>query len=143
MEVTDISGEEEKYTLDTYGFQLIHHETKSNCRDDGYQDVNRIQSDYFPECEQLLKDVTGATRAFIFDHKVRRGPSNWHKLGPDNSSKRGPLHRVHIDQSYHGAEFLVKWYLPEDADELLKKRWQIINVRNIRLRQTRFNTISP
>jgi hypothetical protein len=129
--VKDISGEEEKYTLNNCGFQLVHHETKSSCTEDGYRDVQRIQSEYFPECEQLLKNVTGADRALIFDHKVRRGPSNWHKLGSNNSSKRGPLHRVHVDQSYRGAEFLVRWYLPEEADELLKKRWQIINVSDI------------
>lgn len=126
--VEDISGEEEKYTLDNYGFQLVHHETKTNCVEDNYSDIGRIQTEYFAECEQVLKNVTGANRVFIFDHKVRRGPSNWHKLGSNNSSKRGPLHRVHIDQSYHGAEFLVRWYLPEEAGELLKKRWQIINV---------------
>src|SRR3569833_739181 len=71
---------------------------------------------------------TGASRVFIFDHKVRRGPSNWHKLGQNNSSKRGPLHRVHVDQSYDGAEFLVNWYLPSEASNLLKGHWQIINV---------------
>jgi len=65
---------------------------------------------------------------FIFDHKVRRGPSNWHKLGANNASKRGPLHRVHVDQSYDGAKFLVKWYLPNEAEKLLKSPWQIINV---------------
>jgi hypothetical protein len=128
--VKDISGEEDKYTLSNYGFQLVHHETKSTCMDDGYQDIQKIESEYFPECVQLLKEVTGAHRAFVFDHKVRRGPSNWHKLGSNNSSKRGPLHRVHVDQSYRGAEFLVRWYLPEEADELLKRPWQIINVSN-------------
>jgi hypothetical protein len=131
--VEDIGGEEQKYTLDNCGFQLVHHETKSSCTEDGYRDVQRIQQEYFPECEQLLKNVTGAHRAFIFDHKVRRGPSNWHKLGSNNSSKRGPLHRVHIDQSYRGAGYLVGWYLPEEADELLKKRWQIINVSDMNL----------
>jgi hypothetical protein len=131
--VFDISGEEHKYNLDNCGFQLVRHETKSKCREDGYQDVQRLQQEYFPECEQLLKNVTGADRAFVFDHKVRRGPSNWHKLGSNNSSKRGPLHRVHVDQSYRGAEYLVGWYLPDEADELLKMRWQIINVRDINL----------
>jgi hypothetical protein len=133
--VKDISGEEEKYNLDNFGFQLVHHETKSGCTEDGYRDLRSIQTEYFPECEQLLKNVTGADRALIFDHKVRRGPSNWHKLGSNNSSKRGPLHRVHVDQSYRGAEFLVRWHLPKEADELLKKRWQIINVSNIHPRR--------
>ena len=40
----------------------------------------------------------------------------------------GPGKRVHIDQSYTAAKTSVKYYLPDEADELLKKRFQIINV---------------
>jgi hypothetical protein len=129
--VTDITENKDEYKLDNFGFQLVNHETKTGCTGDGYEDLGKIKAEYFPECEQLLNDVTGCSRAFIFDHKVRRGPSNWHTLGADNSSKRGPLHRVHIDQSYYGAEFLVRRYFPKEADRLLAKRWQIINVRNL------------
>jgi hypothetical protein len=127
--VTDIRGSEDHFTLDSHGFQLVDHSTRTVCKEDGYEDESKVKSFYFPECEQLLLDVTGGSKAFIFDHKVRRGPSNWHKLGPNNSSKRGPLHRVHVDQSYAGAEFLVKRYFPNDAAALLANRWQIINVR--------------
>lgn len=73
-------------------------------------------------------DSTGASRVFIFDHKTRCGPSNWHSLGPGNQAKRGPILRAHVDQSYEGAEALLRWLLPAEADKLLKKRWQIINV---------------
>ena len=41
---------------------------------------------------------------------------------------RGPVQRVHIDQSYAAAKSRVPHHLPEDADELLKHRVQIINV---------------
>ncbi|SPO06760.1 related to 7alpha-cephem-methoxylase P8 chain [Cephalotrichum gorgonifer] len=84
-------------------------------------------SEYYPEMEQLIKDVTGASRVFIFDNKTRHGPTNWHSLGAGNQSVRGPILRAHIDQSYDGAEALLKWLLPNEADELLKRRFQIIN----------------
>jgi hypothetical protein len=41
---------------------------------------------------------------------------------------RGPVQRVHIDQSYSASLSRVPHHLPEDADELLKGRVQIINV---------------
>ena len=71
---------------------------------------------------------TGAARVFVFDPAVRRGPSDWHTLGPGNANKRGPLHRVHVDQSYRGAAFILNWYLGDEAEQLMSKRWQIINV---------------
>lgn len=55
--VTDITGQEGMFTLDKNGFQLCHHEIKSNCRESGYHDKDRVEAEYYPEMEQLLKDV--------------------------------------------------------------------------------------
>jgi hypothetical protein len=41
---------------------------------------------------------------------------------------RGPVQRVHIDQSYAAAPQRVVHHLPSEALELLKGRYQIINV---------------
>ena len=64
----------------------------------------------------------------MFDYKVRHGPSHWHGLGAGNTAQRGPVNKVHIDQSSKGAEIILRKHLPEEADELLKKRYQIVNV---------------
>ncbi len=57
VEVADISGRESDFNLDNCGFQLCRYKSTSQCRDDGYHDAAMIAGDYFPECEQLLKDV--------------------------------------------------------------------------------------
>jgi hypothetical protein len=67
---------------------------------------------------------TGASRIFIFDHTIRRVPAD----GSASDQLRGPVQRVHIDQSYEAAKSRVPFHLPEDAPELLKGRYQIINV---------------
>jgi hypothetical protein len=122
--VTDISGDEDRYSLDSHGFQYCRH--KSYEKD--FIDEQAIQSSYYRECRQLLKDVTGASRVHIFNHKVRRGPTQWHHLGFDNLKNRGPVTKTHVDQSYAGAEVRLRWELPDEADELVKKRYQIINI---------------
>lgn len=38
------------------------------------------------------------------------------------------MKRVHIDQSYQASTNRVKYHLPDEADTLLKGRYQIINV---------------
>jgi hypothetical protein len=63
----------------------------------------------------------------IFDHTIRREAKDVRK-GPEAIQLRGPVRRVHIDQSYSASEQRVVHHLPDEAEELLKKRFQIINV---------------
>ena len=77
---------------------------------------------------QLFTDThsrTGAVRVFIFDHTIRRQPKDERTPG---AQLRGPVFRVHIDQSYSASTNRVSYHLPDEAEELLKKRYQIINV---------------
>jgi len=119
--VQDVAGDEDKYTLDSHGFQFVKHESKEK----DFKDDEKIKAEYYPEVEQLLKDATGASRVLIFDHTIRRQPADTRDVA---SQLRGPARRVHIDQTYAASENRVKHHLPEEADELLKKRFQIINV---------------
>jgi hypothetical protein len=75
--------------------------------------------------KRLTCASTGATRVFIFDHTIRRQPPGQSTTG---SKLRGPVQRVHIDQSYSAALSRVPHHLPEDAEKLLQGRVQIINV---------------
>ncbi|CEJ80625.1 Putative Methyltransferase-like protein [[Torrubiella] hemipterigena] len=122
--VTDVSGDEEKYSLDGQGFQYCQHESKEQA----FTDDKHIEELYYKECEDLIKSVTGARDVHIFNHKVRRGPTQWHHLGFNNLANRGPVTRTHVDQSYDGAERRLRFEKPNDADELVKRRYQIINV---------------
>ncbi|ERS95096.1 uncharacterized protein SPSK_01879 [Sporothrix schenckii 1099-18] len=125
----DITGREGDFTLNNCGFQLLTKPTAAarECIADNFQSLDLIQRVYFPDTEDILRAATGAARVVIFDHKIRRGPADWHARGPGNASQRGPLHRVHVDQSYDGAAFLLRWTLPDEADHLAQRRWQIIN----------------
>jgi len=122
--VTDVSGDEDLYSLDSHGFQYVRHES----RETDFTEEQAIRETYYKECEQLLKDVTGAGRVHIFNHKVRRGPTQWHHLGLKNLANRGPVTKTHVDQSYDGAELRLRWEFPDDADALVERRYQIINI---------------
>lgn len=119
--IHDVSGEEDKYTLDTYGFQFVKHASKEK----GFYDVEKIKEEYYPETEQLVKDVTGATRTFVFNHAIRRQPV---EAADGSVPGRGPTYNAHVDQTFDDAPNRVKRYFPDEAEELLKKRYQIINV---------------
>jgi len=116
--VTDISGREKDYNLNNHGFQIYNHSSKE--RD--FVDDEKIKAEYYPEIEQLLKDATGANRIFIFDHTIRRPAKD------TAAPLRGPVRRVHIDQSYSASRDRVFYHLPEEAEKLANGRFQIINV---------------
>ncbi|KAL1598002.1 low-affinity methionine permease [Paraconiothyrium brasiliense] len=124
--VRDVRGKEDQFTLDKNGFQIYKHVSKEK----DFLDDEKIKAEYYPETEQLKaysRTSTGASRIHIFDHTIRRQPPSKEGFNPDRSL-RGPVTRVHIDQSYAAAKSRVPFHLPDDADELLKHRVQIINV---------------
>lgn len=76
---------------------------------------------------------TGATRTFIFDHTIRRAEkkaAEVNEVGENTkqTNLRGPVKRVHIDQSYAAALSRVPFHLPDEAEQILKGRVQLINV---------------
>ncbi|KAF2216954.1 hypothetical protein CERZMDRAFT_93020 [Cercospora zeae-maydis SCOH1-5] len=138
--IHDVSGDEDKYTLDSHGFQFV----PSVSVEKDFNDEEQIKDRYYKEVDQLLKDVTGASRTFIFDHTIRRAvqDNRTSATGKDDNSStedeeaaarfkaalRGPVRRVHIDQSYPAALSRVPHHLPDEAEKLLKGRVQLINV---------------
>lgn len=116
--VQDIRNRESHFHLDQDAFQAYQNIPSS--AEPSFKDEENIKSVYYPEVEKLILDkVPGAHRVFIFDHTIRRpGPDSW----------RGPVHRAHIDQTIAATKARVRHHLPEEAEELLKGRYRIINV---------------
>lgn len=75
----------------------------------------------------LTPSSTGASRVFIFDHTIRRAAADTRTGGAQQQPVRGPVNRVHIDQSYTAARNRVPHHLPAEAERLLAGRHQIIN----------------
>jgi len=108
--------------LDRQGFALVEQQTAvSDFWDD--EEVRRV---YYPEAERFIAEYTGASRVFIFDHLQRRrvpGLKDRSAGGP-----RQPATRVHVDHTARSAPQRVRDLLPDEAEELLKGRVQVINL---------------
>ncbi|KAF1937514.1 hypothetical protein EJ02DRAFT_385542 [Clathrospora elynae] len=120
--VRDVRGREKDFTLDGNGFQFY----RNTANEKDFLDDEKIKAGYYAEVEQLLKDATGASRIFIFDHTIRRQVPD--SAAKSDSKLRGPVQRVHIDQSYTASLSRVAHHLPAEAESLLRSRVQIINV---------------
>jgi len=119
VEVTmnDIRGRESEFHLDKDAFQVVQN-IPSEEKD--FTDDEHIKKVYYPEVEKLLlENVPGAHKVTLFDHTVRRS---------NPGAPRAPVTRVHVDQTPRSTEWRVNLHNPEDAEELLKGRYRIINV---------------
>ncbi|HYM72863.1 MAG TPA: CmcJ/NvfI family oxidoreductase [Stellaceae bacterium] len=107
-------------SLDREGFVLVHHKTAAS---DLY-DEDIIARVYYPECERLMKEATGARRVVAFDHIVR----NAAKAAIKGSGVKMPAGRVHNDYTAWSAPQRVRDLMGDEAEELLKHRFAINNV---------------
>lgn len=117
-QIHDIRGREAEYNLDKDAFLVVQNVPDSS--EESFTDDDSVKENYYPEVEQLLlKNVPGSTKVVFFDHTIRRA---------DPKATRGPVNRTHIDQTAESAVLRVKRHLGDDADNLLKGRYRIINV---------------
>jgi hypothetical protein len=111
----------DRVSLDANGFALVNH--RSAVRD--FFDNDEVRRVYYPEVERVVKQVTGAYRVHIFDHTTRRKVEG----AQDRSdAPRQPVQRVHIDHTARSGPQRVRDLLPDEADELLEGRVQVITL---------------
>src|SRR5205814_6652893 len=90
-------------------------------------DDDEVRRVYYPEAERFIKELTGASRVFIFDHLQRRRVA-----GLTDRSRRGgprqPATRVHVDHTDRSGPQRVRDLMGDDAEELLRGRVQVVNL---------------
>lgn len=110
------------FSLDREGFALVRHPTR--VRD--FYDDDEVRAVYYPAAEAFLRATLKADRVVIFDHTVRKrveGAADLRGAGP-----RQPATRVHVDQTVVSGANRVREHLPDEAEQLLKGRVQVINL---------------
>jgi hypothetical protein len=109
-----------EFTLDDHGFRFVRHNTKVR----EFLDEEELRQVYYPEMEALVKAESGASRVVIFDHTLRAADDEMreaHKI-------REPVQRVHNDYTEWSAPQRVRDLLPDEAEELLSRRFAIVQV---------------
>ena len=120
--IRDVRPIRDELSLDRQGFVL--RDLPSGLEDSAADD--RIVGIYYPEVRQLLAEITGAARVFIFDHTIRRRIAG----GDDyaTGTPRQPVPRVHVDHTDRSGPQNVRDRLGHEAEALLRGRVRIVNV---------------
>jgi hypothetical protein len=107
-------------SLEREGFIFVRHDTKVK----EFYDDAEVRSIYYPEIEQLVKETAGAKRVLVFDHTLRSADSAVREA----KQISGPVRNAHNDYTEWSGPQRVRDLLPQDAEELLKRRFAVVQV---------------
>jgi hypothetical protein len=107
-------------SLDRHGFVLVDHHTRVT----DFFDAEQRCSVYYPEVEQLVRAVCGASRVVVFDHTLRSGD-----VAEQQARRiREPVLWAHNDYTEWSGPQRLREILPDEAEHLLQGRFAIIQV---------------
>ena len=118
MRVED--GRTQELSFEKSGFVLVPAPTEV----ESFFDEQQLKNVYYPEAEQLIKIVSGASRVVIFDHTLRSGD----EAEREEKLVREPVLSAHNDYTEMSGPQRVREILPDEADRLLKGRFAIVQV---------------
>ena len=108
------------FAFEREGFRFVpHHSNVADFFDDAT--VRRV---YYPECEALIREVSGARRVVVFDHTLRTASDEQR----ETQKIRDVVRRVHNDYTEWSGPQRVRDVMGEEAEELLRGRFAIIQV---------------
>ena len=122
--IHDLRPAASEFSLDDVGFRFLSH--RSAVRN--FWDEEEIKRVYYPESIDLLKRVTGAAEARVFDHTLRRRVAGENDRSTGPGVPRQPANRVHVDQTAASGAARLRLEYPDEADELLRRRVAIVNL---------------
>src|SRR5918996_272371 len=120
MPIYDGRAVADKLSLDREGFIFVRHETKVK----DFYDETEVRSIYYPEIEKLVKEASGAKRVLVFDHTLRSADSATREA----KQISGPVRNAHNDYTEWSGPQRVRDLLPDEAEELLKRRFAVVQV---------------
>jgi hypothetical protein len=120
MPIYDGRAVADQLSLEREGFILVRHETKVK----DFYDGTEVRSIYYPEIEKLVKETSGAKRVLVFDHTLRSADSATREA----KQISGPVRNAHNDYTEWSGPQRVRDLLPDEAEELLKGRFAVVQV---------------
>ena len=118
--IQDARPRRDELSLDVEGVALVDAPTTF----DDFYDPDQVRTSYFPEVESLVRQNTGAVRVVAFDHNLRSKTL----AKEQRYEAQMPVLFAHNDYTEESAPQRVRDLFPDEASELLEKRFAVINV---------------
>ena len=107
-------------TVDVHGFELLDRPLTRPGLD--FYDHEQVIRDYYPECEAILRQITGSARVRAFDHNIRSTAGNeGGRRIRGGQQVQGPAHIVHGDYTLtSGPRRLRDLAMPPGVNDTLR-----------------------
>jgi hypothetical protein len=109
-----------RFEFEREGFRFVPNRTQVG----NFFDEDEIRRVYYPECEALIKRVSGAKRVVVFDHTLRTASDQQR----ETQKIRDVVSRVHNDYTEWSGPQRVRDIMGDEAEALLRGRFAIIQV---------------
>lgn len=120
VQINDARGAAAGFDLDGAAFTLVGQTSAVT----NFYDDAQLTEIYEVEVIALMKQVTGARRVDVFDHTRRAATDNLRRW----VKSREPSSVIHNDYTEWSAEQRLRTLLPDEAEQLLRGRFTIINL---------------
>ena len=122
MTIHDARPVASRLSLDIEGLALVEHRSAVK----NFYDEEQLRQVYYPEAERLVAEATGAKRVLVFDHTIRHRVFGGVDRAP--GTPRQPVTSVHNDYTVKSGPQRVRDLMAEEAEALLRHRFEIVNV---------------
>jgi len=109
-----------EFAIEREGFRFVRHDTKMT----DFFDEDEVRRVYYREMEALVKAESGAVRVVVFDHTLRTADDAVRA----QRQIREVVPRVHNDYTEWSGPQRVRDLLPDEAEQLLRRRFAIVQV---------------
>jgi hypothetical protein len=110
----------DRFEFEREGFRFVPNQTQVG----NFFDEEEIRRVYYPECVELIKQVSGAKRVVVFDHTLRTASGSQR----ETQKIRDIVSRVHNDYTEWSGPQRVRDIMGDEAETLLAGRFAVIQV---------------
>jgi len=122
MTIHDARPVASQLSLDVEGLALRDHRSAVK----NFYDEEELRQVYYSEAQRLVAEATGANRVVVFDHTIRHRVFGGVDRAP--GTPRQPVTSVHNDYTVKSGPQRVRDLMAEEAEALLRHRFEIVNV---------------
>jgi hypothetical protein len=120
VRIYDARGLGDRISLDAQGVVIVP--LASECAD--LFDADAVRATYYEEVERLVARATAAVRVVAFDHNIRSAAM----AERAQNAAQHPVKFAHNDYTERSGPQRVRDLFPEDAEDLLTRRFAVVNV---------------
>ena len=124
MQILDGWSRANNFSLDREGFALGEFDNAF----DRFDDAEAVRREFYGPVAEFVRSSVGAQRVLVFDHTIRSKVNTEQQTAEHSTTQRAPVMVVHCDYTPASGPMRVRQLMPEEADELLKRRVAFYNL---------------